>query len=139
MIKGAHYVHQQLKDELVHYLQSQYLGQSEVLLNACNDQMQQPGNLWSHPYIESSPAYESIPHGIETANIPQEKDVIHSVQKKVCSRRKSNRTGQQSEHHKGNPILPVPDRKLDDRENCEQSNRQSNNRRGNRRDERSQG
>lgn len=72
MIKGAHYVHQQLKDELVHYLQSQYLGQSEVLLNACNDQMQQPGNLWSHPYIESSPAYESIPHGIETANIPQE-------------------------------------------------------------------
>ena len=72
MIKGAHYVHQQLKDELVHYLQSQYLGQSEVLLNACNDQMQQPGNLWSHPYIESSPAYESIPHGIETAKIPQE-------------------------------------------------------------------
>ena len=69
MIKGAHYVHQQLKDELIHYLQSQYLGQSEVLLNACNEQMEQPGNLWSHPYIESSPAYESVPHGIESSRI----------------------------------------------------------------------
>lgn len=70
MIKGAHYVHEQLKKELIHYLQSQYLGQSEVLLNACSEQMQQPGNLWTHPYIESSPAYESVPHGIETADIP---------------------------------------------------------------------
>ena len=72
MIKGAHYVHQQLKDELIHYLQSQYLGQSEVLLNACNDQMQQPGNLWSHPYIESSPAYESVPQGIQSSRIRPE-------------------------------------------------------------------
>ena len=72
MIKGAHYVHQQLKDELIHYLQSQYLGQSEVLLNACNEQMEQPGYLWSHPYIESSHAYESIPHGIDSTNIAPE-------------------------------------------------------------------
>ena len=72
MIKGAHYVHQQLKDQLIHYLRSQYLGQSEVLLNACADQMQQPGNLWSHPYIESSPAYESVPQGIESSTIPPE-------------------------------------------------------------------
>ena len=72
MIKGAHYVHTQLKNELINYLQSQYLGQSEVLLNACVEQMKKPGNLWSHPYIESSPAYENVQQGIESSNITPE-------------------------------------------------------------------
>lgn len=70
MLKGAHYVHERLKDDLIHYLKSQYLGQSEVLLKACADQMDQPGNLWSRPYIESSPAYESIENGIATSTLP---------------------------------------------------------------------
>lgn len=70
MLKGAHYVHERLKDDLIHYLKSQYLGQSEVLLKACADQMAQPGNLWSRPYIESSPAYESIENGIATSSLP---------------------------------------------------------------------
>lgn len=70
MLKGAHYVHERLKDDLIHYLKSQYLGQSEVLLKACADQMAQPGNLWSRPYIESSPAYESIENGITTSSLP---------------------------------------------------------------------
>lgn len=70
MLKGAHYVHERLKDDLIHYLKSQYLGQSEILLKACADQMAQPGNLWSRPYIESSPAYESIENGIATSSLP---------------------------------------------------------------------
>ena len=70
MIKGAHYVHERLKDNLIHYLKSQYLGQSEVLLKACAEQMDQPGNLWTRPYIESSPAYESIENGISHSSLP---------------------------------------------------------------------
>lgn len=70
MHRGAHHVHERLKDDLIHYLKSQYLGQSEVLLKACADQMAQPGNLWSRPYIESSPAYESVENGILTSSLP---------------------------------------------------------------------
>ena len=71
MNKGAFYVHQRLKNNLVNYLKSQYLGQTEVLLNACSEQMEVPGNLWSHPYIESSPAYETVEDGIRQASIPE--------------------------------------------------------------------
>lgn len=71
MNKGAHYVHAQLRGELINYLKSQYLGQCQVLLEACSSQMEKPGNLWAMPYIESSPGYESIVNGIATARIPQ--------------------------------------------------------------------
>ena len=70
MHKGAYHVHETLKNDLIHYLKSQYLGQSEVLLQACAGQMAKPGNLWSRPYIESSPAYESIENGIALSAIP---------------------------------------------------------------------
>lgn len=70
MNKGAHFVHEKLKTDLIDYLKSQYLGQSEVLLQACVDQMVQPENLWSRPYIESSPAYESTENGIASSNLP---------------------------------------------------------------------
>lgn len=71
MNKGAYYVHRSLKDELIRYLTSQYLGKSEVLLQSCAKQMDTPGVLWSQPYIESSPAYKMVKDGISTANIPE--------------------------------------------------------------------
>lgn len=71
MNHGAYHVHQHLKDALIAYLKTQYLGHSDVLLEACDKQMEQPGNLWSQPYIESSPAYESIPDGIAHADIDE--------------------------------------------------------------------
>lgn len=71
MNKGAYSVHRTLRDELIRYLKSQYLGKSEVLLKSCAEQMDTPGVLWTQPYIESSPAYEPRPHGISTANIPE--------------------------------------------------------------------
>ena len=72
MNRGPHYVHETLKNELIRYLKSQYLGVSEVLLNACDEQMEAEGNLWTSPYIESSPAYETVPNGIAEAEIPSE-------------------------------------------------------------------
>ena len=70
MNKGPHYVHQKLRNELIQYLKSQYLGNTEILLKACAGQMEEPGNLWAPPYIESSPAYESQENGIAAADIP---------------------------------------------------------------------
>lgn len=72
MNHSAYHVHQRLKNALIEYLKTQYLGYSDVLLEACSDQMEQPGNLWSQPYIKSSPAYESIPNGIAQADIDED-------------------------------------------------------------------
>lgn len=72
MNRGAHFVHERLKDNLIRYLKSQYLGQSEVLLRACAEQMERPGNLWSYPYIESSPAYEIAEDGIANSSLSEE-------------------------------------------------------------------
>lgn len=71
--KGARHMHEQLKNSLVDYLGSQYLGRSEVLFHACQDEMHTPGNLFSEPYIESSPAYETIEDGISNSKILPEK------------------------------------------------------------------
>lgn len=67
--KGAHHMHEQLCSSLVDYLGSQYLGRSEILFDACQEQMRKPGNLFSEPYIESSPAYATVEDGIAKSKV----------------------------------------------------------------------
>ena len=69
MINGANSVHNELKNELKKYIKSQYLGKSELLLNVIGERLDEEGVLYQKPYIESSPAYVSVPNGIQTANI----------------------------------------------------------------------
>lgn len=69
MINGANSVHNELKNELKKYIKSQYLGKSELLLNVIGERLDKEGVLYQKPYIESSPAYVSVPNGIQTANI----------------------------------------------------------------------
>ena len=69
MVNGANYVHKELKKELEKYIKSQYLGKSELLLNVVGERLDEEGILYQKPYIESSPAYVSVPNGIRTANI----------------------------------------------------------------------
>lgn len=71
MINGANSVHNELKEELKKYIKSQYLGKSEILLNVISERLDEEGILYQKPYIESSPAYVSIPDGIRTANIDE--------------------------------------------------------------------
>ena len=69
MVNGANSVHKELKKELEKYIKSQYLGKSELLLNVVGERLDEEGILYQKPYIESSPAYVSVPDGIRTANI----------------------------------------------------------------------
>lgn len=71
MNKGAHSYHEGLYQELIRYLQSQYLGKSEVLLDACSELLYQPGLLYSDPYIESSPSYATLENGIDQSDLPE--------------------------------------------------------------------
>lgn len=70
MANGANSVHRQLRFELEDYIRSQYFGKTPLLLSAFNSKMDEEGLLYQKPYIESSPAYKSVPDGLHTADIP---------------------------------------------------------------------
>lgn len=69
MLNGANFVHKQLRAELEDYIKSQYFGKSPLLLSALNDHIDDEGLLYQKPFIESSPAYVTVPNGLETASI----------------------------------------------------------------------
>lgn len=71
MANGANEVHKYLKSELENYIKSQYFGKSPLLLSTVAGKLDDEGELYQQPYIESSPAYVSVPNGIDNANIPE--------------------------------------------------------------------
>lgn len=64
MSNGANSIHKQLRTELEDYIKAQYFGKSPLLLSSIGNQLDEEGLLYKRPYIESSPAYESVPSGI---------------------------------------------------------------------------
>ena len=71
MANGANEVHKYLKSELENYIKSQYFGKSPLLLSTVAGKLDDEGELYQQPYIESSPAYVSVPNGIDNADIPE--------------------------------------------------------------------
>ena len=69
MSNGANSIHKQLRRELEDYIKSQYFGKSPILLSALSNHIDDEGLLYQKPFIESSPAYVTVPNGIETASI----------------------------------------------------------------------
>ncbi len=57
--------HQALKDRLVNYIETAYLGKNDELRQACHKELSQQGVLWQEPFIEANPAYVSVTNGIE--------------------------------------------------------------------------
>ena len=69
MSNGANSVHKQLRTELENYIKSQYFGKSPILLSTLNKHIDDEGLLYQRPFIESSPAYVTVPNGIETSSL----------------------------------------------------------------------
>lgn len=69
MQNGANSVHKLLRTELEDYIKSQYFGKSPLLLSALSNHIDDEGLLYQKPFIESSPAYVTVPNGINTASI----------------------------------------------------------------------
>jgi len=69
MTVGANDVHLQLRSALENYIKSQYFGKSPILLSALEGKLDKEGVLYQKPYIESSPAYRSIPDGIRRSEV----------------------------------------------------------------------
>lgn len=67
---GVYSTHNALKRKLIDYIRAQYLGENRLLLNACNNILEEKGVLYQEPYIEANPAYKILENGINHANIP---------------------------------------------------------------------
>ena len=59
--------HESLRIALKEYITAQYLRRIPVLLEALEGRLDQEGVLFQEPYIESSPAYESVLDGLSFA------------------------------------------------------------------------
>ena len=69
MPNGANFVHKKLRTELEDYIKSQYFGKSPLLLSALSNRLDEEGLLYQKPFVESSPAYVTVPDGLTTASI----------------------------------------------------------------------
>lgn len=64
-------IHSALKTKLIDYIRAQYLGENQLLLNACKDTLEKQEVLFQKPYIEANPAYKIIEDGINKTDIPE--------------------------------------------------------------------
>lgn len=71
MPNGANSIHKLLRTQLEDYIVSQYFGKSKVLRSAITPLIDTEGLMYRRPYIESTPAYKTVPNGIEQANLPE--------------------------------------------------------------------
>ena len=70
-MSGAYAVHKKIRNELEEYIKSQYFGKTPILLNEVGSQIDKEGILYQRPYIESSPAYRTVPEGIKNSVLPE--------------------------------------------------------------------
>ena len=61
--------HETMKDRLFEYIKSQYFGENDLLLDAADELLKEPGNLYQKPYIESTPSYTKLDEGIKKSNL----------------------------------------------------------------------
>ena len=53
--------HDALKNKLIDYINTEYLGKNDALRRACSEELQKSGMLYQEPFIEANPAYITIP------------------------------------------------------------------------------
>lgn len=66
---GIKSTHDAIKNKLLAYINTVYLGKCDVLREACGSELQQKGILYQEPYIEANHAYLTVENGIEKANL----------------------------------------------------------------------
>ena len=69
---GVKSTHEALKNKLINYISTVYLGKNDALRSACIDELEKAGLLYQEPYIEANHAYLSVPNGINKADLPND-------------------------------------------------------------------
>lgn len=77
--------HETMKDRLFEYIKSQYFGENDLLLDAADELLKEPGNLYQKPYIESTPSYTKLDEGIKKSNLDDKTKqfFLELIQKKL--------------------------------------------------------
>ena len=73
--------HESLKDKLIEYIETAYLGKNDELRESCKNLLEGQGVLWQEPYIEANPAYVTKKDGLLSSDkIPDDvKDILRPM------------------------------------------------------------
>ncbi len=66
---GVIHTHEALRNRLLNYIDTEYLGKNDALRAACDEELHNQGTLFQEPYIEANNAYSTVENGIESADI----------------------------------------------------------------------
>lgn len=80
---GVKSTHEALKNKLINYISTVYLGKNDSLRSACIDELEKAGLLYQKPYIEANHAYLSLQNGIIKADLP---DDVKTVLQEMINR-----------------------------------------------------
>lgn len=69
---GVKSTHDAIKNKLLDYINTVYLGKNDALRVACESELNGQGVLHQEPYIEANNAYLVVKNGLEQADIPQD-------------------------------------------------------------------
>ena len=79
-VYGIQNTHKELVNKLKNYIQSQYFGLNNLLLEAGDELLERDNTIYQDPYIESNPSYQIIRNGLLSAKIPENiKDILHRM------------------------------------------------------------
>ncbi|WOF16035.1 DEAD/DEAH box helicase [Methanoplanus sp. FWC-SCC4] len=79
-IYGIQNTHKELINKLKNYIQSQYFGVNNLLLEVGNELLEKDNTLYQDPYIESNPLYKISNNGLSTADIPENvREILHKM------------------------------------------------------------
>ncbi len=70
------HTHQSLKQKMIDYISTAYLGKNDDLRLACESDLNLLGALYQSPYIEASQAYQVDKNGIENLSLPDSRKTL---------------------------------------------------------------
>lgn len=73
---GVKSTHEAIKNKLMNYISTVYLGKNDALRSACMSELEDPGVLYQEPYIEANHAYLVMQDGIDKADLPSDVKTI---------------------------------------------------------------
>lgn len=80
---GVIHTHEALRNRLLNYIDTEYLGKNDALRFACDDELHAEGTLFQEPYIEANNAYLTVQNGIENSNINNDaRDILMHMSKR---------------------------------------------------------
>ena len=82
---GVKNTYDAIRNRLLDYIKTEYLGKNDALRWACEEELQRPGMVFQEPYIEANPAYFEVEDGIRHGDL--EEDV-----KKILTRIRATAT-----------------------------------------------